>query len=420
MIRLALVLSVALAPCIAMAGTHPTPVQARDPVQATLQAALARAERADAVGGSPIPVGATLRPSGVDARVPLLRERLDTFGIAAPAGDATPVAIVAVVDADVPSDDDGVVVAEGPAVPVDDLVGPVAPATLVYDDALTRRIRVLQTRWGLKDDGVVGRRTLRALNFTPADEARALRQTLARYQPPPAHGKSIVVNVPTAEIIAFENGVEVMRTRAVVGSMQTQTPLIESNMTAVKYNPDWTVPPGLTKKYKGLMAAGRSDEVRKHGVVVRTPDGQTYDVSQVPADMVGSGGWRFWQPPGDANALGLLKFELDNDQAIYLHDTNNRRLFATDNRAVSNGCIRVEDYLGLAAWVLGIDIPSVEQAIATGRTHFARVPGRIPVRMTYYMAYPDKLGGIRYGEDVYGLAAETAEVPRPPRPRARL
>ena len=107
-----------------------------------------------------------------------------------------------------------------------ELIGPVAPATLVYDEALTQRVKALQLSWGLRDDGVVGRRTLRALNFTPADEAASLRQTLARWQAPPARGKSITVNVPTAEIIAFENGVEVLRTRAVVGSPLTQTPLI--------------------------------------------------------------------------------------------------------------------------------------------------------------------------------------------------
>jgi murein L,D-transpeptidase YcbB/YkuD len=284
-----------------------------------------------------------------------------------------------------------------------ELIGPVAPATLVYDEALTRRVKALQLSWGLRDDGVVGRRTLRALNFTPADEAQALRETLARYQPPPARGKSITVNVPTAEIIAFENGIEVLRTRAVVGSPLTQTPLIQSNMIAVKYNPDWTVPPGLTKKYKAQMAAGQYVEMRKHGVVVKTPEGQTFDPAQVPPDMVGTMGWKFWQPPGDDNALGLLKFELDNDQAIYLHDTNNRKLFATDNRAVSNGCIRVENYVGLAAWVLGTDTATVESEIAKGTTHYARV-ARIPVRMTYYMAYPDIVGGIRYGEDFYSLA----------------
>ncbi|MGO1076062.1 L,D-transpeptidase family protein [Inquilinus sp. CA228] len=395
MIRWALVLAVALAPHVAAAAAKPTPVAAEDKVHAQLRLALERAEAELAAAPSAIPVG-TLKPSAVDPRVPLLRQRLDAMGIALPesmpavaeAAIAQPEAVSATA-----------VAATGP-----ELVGPVAPATLVYDEALTQRVKLLQSRWGLRDDGVVGRRTLRALNFTPADEAASLRQTLARWQPPPARGKSITVNVPTAEIIAFENGVEVLRTRAVVGSPLTQTPLIQSNMIAVKYNPDWTVPPGLTKKYKAQMAAGQYDDMRKHGVVVKTPEGQTFDPAQVPPDMVGTMGWKFWQPPGDDNALGLLKFELDNDQAIYLHDTNNRRLFATDNRAVSNGCIRVENYLGLAAWVLGTDIPAVEAGIATAKTHFARVPSRIPVRMTYYLAYPDVAGGIRYGEDVYSMA----------------
>jgi murein L,D-transpeptidase YcbB/YkuD len=414
-IRWALVLAVALAPQFAVAGTKPTPVPPEDHVHAVLRQALERAQ-ADLDGPSAIPFNATLKPSAVDPRVPMLRERLDAVGITLPATAPAPamsVPAAAVVQVSAPQTTippvetavagDGQPGATEAVATSEDLVGPVAPATLVYDEELTQRVKLFQSRWGLRDDGVVGRRTFRALNFTPADEAQALRQTLARYTPPPARGKSITVNVPTAEIIAFDNGVEVMRTRAVVGSPLTQTPMIQTNMIAVKYNPDWTVPPGLTKKYKAMMAAGKYDEMRKHGVVVKTPEGQTFDPAQVPPDSVGTMGWKFWQPPGDANALGLLKFELDNDQAIYLHDTNNRTLFATDNRAVSNGCIRVENYLGLAAWVLGIDTTAVEREIALGNTHYARV-NRIPVRMTYYMAYPDKAGGIRYGEDVYSMA----------------
>src|SRR2546427_197463 len=95
-------------------------------------------------------------------------------------------------------------------------VPPEDKAHMLLRGALAQRAKALQLSWGLHDDGVVGRRTFRALNFTPADQAQALRQTLARYQAPPARGKSITVNVPTAEIIAFENGVEVLRTRAVV------------------------------------------------------------------------------------------------------------------------------------------------------------------------------------------------------------
>ncbi|OWJ64331.1 L,D-transpeptidase family protein [Inquilinus limosus] len=422
MIRWALVLALALAPHVATAATKPTPVPPEDKAHMLLRQALERAEAELAAAPSAIPFSSALKPAAVDPRVPLLRQRLDAMGVVLPeaaAADAPAVVVPAVAQPETMPAEATPAAAVTATEP--ELIGPVAPATLVYDEALTRRVKALQLSWGLRDDGVVGRRTFRALNFTPADRAEALRQTLARYQAPPARGKSITVNVPTAEIIAFENGVEVLRTRAVVGSPLTQTPMIQSNMIAVKYNPDWTVPPGLTKKYKAFMAAGQYTEMRKHGVVVKTPEGQTFDPAQVQPDMVGTMGWKFWQPPGDDNALGLLKFELDNDQAIYLHDTNNRRLFATDNRAVSNGCIRVENYLGLAAWVLGTDIAGVEAGIATGTTHFARVPGRIPVRMTYYLAYPDATGGIRYGEDFYDMAQGGwgGDLPSPPPLRAQ-
>lgn len=376
----ALALSVSTA---AWATTHPATAPIVDPVYSRLSQALDELDGQAA--GSPVMdiAGASLKPGDIDARVPLIRDRLAALGY----GTTSPVASSV-------SDTGASALAEPT---------PSAPSEQIYDAQLEENVEALQRAWGLGDDGVVGRSTMWALNFGPEDARSAIVKTLARYSPPPAEGKSILVNIPLAEVIAFESGKEVMRSRVIVGTPETQTPRMTSRLTAVKYNPDWTVPSGLTEKYRKLLLAGRYDEVRRIGVKVKGPENTLYDVADVSPYSIGYDGLRFWQPPGDDNALGLLKFELDNTRSIYLHDTPKKGLFARDNRALSNGCVRVERYLEFAAWVLDTTTEEVQARIDAGNTSFARVPTPVTVQMAYYTAYPDELGGIRYGRDVYGL-----------------
>ena len=108
-------------------------------------------------------------------------------------------------------------------------------------------------------------------------------------------------------------------------------------MDHVIVNPSWYVPPSILKKEFLPGLAADPDYAAKRGYVV-TRRGSSISVRQ---------------PPGERNALGWIKFMFPNDHAVYLHDTPNRRLFATERRAYSHGCVRVDNPFQLADQVLG-------------------------------------------------------------------
>jgi murein L,D-transpeptidase YcbB/YkuD len=126
--------------------------------------------------------------------------------------------------------------------------------------------------------------------------------------------------------------------------------------------------------------------------------------------MVRRNGW-IVQLPGPGNALGLVKFDLVNDYAIYLHDTSARSLFERNERHLSHGCVRVNDALGFARMIArqqGI-MDEWQEARASGEETFLRLPDRIPVRLLYHPTFLDPAGKVRFGRDVYGWNGTIAE-----------
>src|SRR5258708_1551923 len=176
----------------------------------------------------------------------------------------------------------------------------------------------------------------------------------------PAHGKFILVNIPSFELIALQDGVPVLRSRVVVGKPAAAPPELLSSMFAVQFNPAWTPTP--------LM-------IRNEGL--------------------------HYMPPGPQNPLGRMMFDLDNDEFIYLHDTNEKGLFNRPQRALSHGCVRVEQARSLAAWSLGISEEDVDSMISRGTSYSVLLPEIIPVSLIYYAQFPDEHGQVASNPDIY-------------------
>jgi murein L,D-transpeptidase YcbB/YkuD len=217
----------------------------------------------------------------------------------------------------------------------------------------------------------------------------------------PVTGRYIIVNIPSMELLAYQDGDLVLSSPVVVGRPATPTPQMVSDLYAIKFNPDWTVPRSIGEEYVEKMRRGQFGFFSRRGIKAKRGR-QVVPVRTVNPDTFFAEGYRFWQPPGDRNSLGRLKFELDNDLAIYLHDTNEPRLFAQPNRARSHGCIRVQNFLELAAWVGSTTVADVEAGIAARKTVISRIEP-VPVFVTYFTALPDPDGTIRLFDDIYRL-----------------
>lgn len=225
----------------------------------------------------------------------------------------------------------------------------------------------------------------RALKAAYADAAgneplRAqLRANLERWRwmPRDLGDRYIYVNVPSYRLSVMNGGIEEAAYNVVVGAPKTPTPQLALHAQSVVANPGWTVPQSIIKS-----GGARGKGFRW----TRSADGSV----------------QAWQAPGPTNALGRIKIDMPNPHAIYLHDTPNHAVFARQNRALSHGCVRVENIQELAAMLQG-DIGSLDEALAEPRkTRTFQLQKSMPVYLVYFTAQADADGTIRYVGDPYG------------------
>ena len=189
----------------------------------------------------------------------------------------------------------------------------------------------------------------------------------------PGEGKMIVVNIPAFELIAFEDGEPAFRSRVIVGAPWHRTPRLETHTTAVRFRPTWRPTPSM-------LASGEYQD-------------------------------RVW-PAGPDNPLGLLAVRLEEGLLVYLHDTNRRELFELEERALSHGCVRVQKWDELAAWLLGLEVAQVHD-LANGQRTFDAPTEPVPVVLGYFLRFPDDSGEIRRFEDIYALGGRVSDESEP-------
>lgn len=217
----------------------------------------------------------------------------------------------------------------------------------------------------------------------------------------PNAGRIILVNLPSQMLYAYDNGSLALRSKVIIGSPGWATPELDTEITFVRLNPDWTVPQSIinARGWREKLLDNPSYFARQHFSIIGA-DGASYS----PHNFVASGqrASGFVQHPSETNALGLVKFGLHNAGAIFLHDTNAKTLFQATNRARSHGCVRVEKALDLAAWILGISRSDVDNLLAANdRKNRTSFPSPVKVVMGYWTAWPDVEGKISFHSDVY-------------------
>ncbi len=216
----------------------------------------------------------------------------------------------------------------------------------------------------------------------------------------PESGKVIVVNIASGVVTAYESGVPVIESKAVVGRKDTPTPELDNTVTFVRPNPTWTVPQSIIKKNgwrKKLAADPQFFENSGFDVILGGQKMSAFDAA-AHADQADT----FVQRPGENNALGAVKIGLSNDQAIYLHDTNDPGKFEAEVRSASHGCVRIEQVREIAAWVLNIPEEQLSQMIADGDLSNHKPVEPVRVILGYWTAWPDETGKVRFYPDIYG------------------
>lgn len=285
-----------------------------------------------------------------------------------------------------------------------------------YNDELIAGVKRFQLRNGLLTTGTIGPRTLAALNVPVEKRVQQLEASLQRMQ---SVGfkfgeRYVVVNIPAAFAEAIEGDKVVRRYRVIVGKSEKPSPTVTSQIGNVNVNPTWTVPASITKHE--IAARMRKDPgylARMH-MAVLDGRGNVLDAAGVDWSEGKTPDVTVRQDPGEWNALGRLRIDMPNSYAVYMHDTNQRNLFANDYRFDSHGCVRVDNVRDLAAWLLkdtpNWDRAQIDQAIASGQRQDVKLARPVPVAWVYFTAWMSRDQVVQFRDDVYDQDAQLTEA----------
>jgi len=302
-----------------------------------------------------------------------------------------------------------------------------------FDRDLEEAVKRFQGRHGLAVDGIVGPKTLAALNETVEARVRQIEVNMERWRwlPRSLGDRFIRINIANFEMELIEAGERIMSMRVMVGKDYRRTPVFSDVMTYLVINPYWNVPRSLAvqdklpliKKDPDYLAEQRMRVLDGWGADARELDPSTIDWSEITPETFR---WRLRQDPGPWNALGNIKFMLPNKFNVYLHDTPFRDAFDQPDRALSSGCIRLEKPVELAEYLLRgypeWTRPAIIAAVESGEEKTVRLLEPIPVHMLYCTAWVEDSGEVHFRRDIYGRDSAVADAlrSRPPTPEEMM
>jgi murein L,D-transpeptidase YcbB/YkuD len=275
-----------------------------------------------------------------------------------------------------------------------------------YDATLTEAVRSFQRRHGLAEDGVVGPRTLAALN-TPVDTRIAqLRRAMERlrWMPHDLGSHYVFVNIAGFDLTVIEDDRSVLTMRVIVGMADQPTPSFAATLRSLTINPYWTVPHRIARDRLVPRERRSPGYLAAHGF--RIQDAETGQWREPDAEVLARSVPLLRQEPGPENLMGRLSFTIPNPFSVFLHDTPARPLFAREIRACSEGCVRIERAMALALHTLRRapewTEPRIQEEIDALRHRVLTLPEAIPVYLVYLPSWVDEDGRAHFHIDHYG------------------
>ena len=274
----------------------------------------------------------------------------------------------------------------------------------LYDPELVPVIKAVQKRASMKGDGVIGPRTVASLAGTSkADKIEKVRVALEelRWLPSDLGSPRVFINQPAFTASYIDNGEEKLKTRVVIGRTTNQTAFFYKDIKQVDFHPYWGVPQSIIVNEMLPRLRGDPGYLDRAGYEVTDSRGHRVPSSSVNWGAYGANiPYSVRQQPSEANALGELKILFPNKHAIYMHDTPQKSFFERDMRALSHGCVRLQDPRGMAAAVLGTSVDYIVEKLKHGHAT-EDVTRTIPVYVAYFTAWPTLSGNVEYFNDIY-------------------
>jgi murein L,D-transpeptidase YcbB/YkuD len=273
-----------------------------------------------------------------------------------------------------------------------------------YDKSLADAVAKFQRQHGLRANGQLNAETVDAINGP--QHRRNIDIVIAnmerwRWLPRDLGKVHVMVNIPDYTLQVVRDNKVIWKTKIVVGKPTLPTPITSAEMKYITVNPTWNVPPSIIQNEYLPALQQDPQALERIGLkIAQEPDGTV----------------RIWQPPGDQNALGRIRFNFPNKFLVYQHDTPDKHLFAKETRAYSHGCMRVENPLKYGEVLLSQVMPKERYTQERLRSMFGgseiniNFPTAIPVHLTYQTAFVDEGGKLVVRDDVYGRDARLLAV----------
>ena len=277
---------------------------------------------------------------------------------------------------------------------------------------LTVAIKHFQDRMGLRQSGLITPGTLKALNIPAATRFKQLASSAQRvaginFQ---YDSRYVVVNIPSATVEAIDHGTVARRYVAVVGDPDHRSPEVATKIQAVNLNPYWTLPTSIIKNE--IIPKMRRDPGYLTRAKIRILDNHGAEVDPRQVDWNGERAVNYTlrQDAGAANALGNIRINMPNTDAVYMHDTPSKKYFGGDYRFLSHGCVRVEGVYDLASWLLEgaggapngrWDKQALLAKVATTEHVDIKLPAPVPVIWVYMTGWANGDGVAHFRDDIY-------------------
>ncbi len=279
----------------------------------------------------------------------------------------------------------------------------------IYDSETNEAMRKFQSRHGLAADGVIGKGTVAALNFSKRKRKEQILANLERWKwfPKELGEEYLIINIPDYKLILVKEEDTIRTHKIIVGRDKRPTPILSSNLTHVVFNPTWTVPPTILRE-DVIPAISRN-----RGYLAQTNmkiyDSNGNEVSAANWKLSEAKGYRYVQSPGTFNSLGMVKIIFPNRFSVYLHDTNHRDFFGKQNRSLSSGCVRVENPFKLVEYLLedesNWNLEKITETLKSEKTKHIKLKKEIYIHILYWTAWSEN-NSLIFRDDIYNLDAD--------------
>ncbi len=287
----------------------------------------------------------------------------------------------------------------------------------IFDSTVHNALMAFQRQHGIADDGVIGPNTLSVLNTSLDHRIQQILVALEQWRWMPNQYKDffVFVNIPAFELDVYKKGKIDLNKKVMVGKTIHKTVIFSNQIRYLELNPYWNVPRSIATKEilpklkRNLSYLNRQNmEILSGGRVINP-----YNVNWSKLSRRNFP-YRIRQEPGKKNALGTVKFMFPNPHSIYLHDTPSKSLFVKTERAYSHGCIRLDNPVQFAEYLLQDnpkwDAKKIQKVLDGKKNTRVSLEAKIPIYITYFTAWVDENGLTHFQKDVYGKDKEVMKA----------